>query len=88
MTPVLGARVLIVSRVDIARRLIGRRIDRRILDPSADISNPRIVNSAIENATFFLAPGDTALATLRIFDPDITDDIVTANRLRHGDGSH
>jgi hypothetical protein len=35
-----------------------------------DVANPEIENSSPSNATFTLAPGDTAKITLRIVDPD------------------
>ena len=39
------------------------------------IENPRIENPRIENATVALAPGETANVTLRVFDPDRTDQV-------------
>ena len=60
---------------EIFQELMVNIINPVIYDPSIDITNPNIVNAGVDNATFFLAPGDTALVTLRVVDLDTTDGI-------------
>jgi hypothetical protein len=63
---------------EVHQQLLVNVINPEILDPSTpgeEIANPRIVNAGLENATFFLAPGDTALITLRIWDDDPEDNV-------------
>ena len=43
-------------------------VNPNLVNPN--LVNPNLVNAAIENATFSLAPGDEALITLRVIDPD------------------
>ncbi len=60
--------------VQIHNVVVANITDPVFSDP-ADAVNPRIENPRIENATVGLAPGETASVTLRVFDPDVRDQI-------------
>ncbi|MGA2585609.1 MAG: putative Ig domain-containing protein [Candidatus Aminicenantales bacterium] len=58
--------------------LIANIINPIIFNPDSknpDIENPDIENPDIENATLWLAPGDKAYITLRVYDPNKYDNV-------------